>query len=381
MSIIKKAHHRVLALLVLALLDNSFLTMASGTDISLRGANTHTDRAKRILQIGTKGKKGRSNAGAPHQSGARDESPPDQIGEDSLPPPQKSQRPLPTENVEKFTYSVDQAVPLCVRRSYTVFKNHIAVKTYKQDESSGAECLEENRKFRESRISTKQYEKMLQQLRQYIKDCDPDPDCTPCAGAESFRLGLYQDALVAGNPSFTASLDACQQQCGTGGACGDPEAVERIIVAREKVARKRMRRMQFSRKKAKRVGGITFAVAEGSFPCANTINYYVEARSIVMTKTNIGFESGGCDKIDEEMTVSIKQKEFRQLRNLLSKYKIRRCKPNFEAELNGGTADAVGGENYSLVLLSSNAADMFDSSGSDLCGDTASLASRLAEYF
>ena len=390
MPITKMGHHRAQALVLILALSTSLLPMASGVEVFLRGANDDTKRAKRILQMETKRSKRASNAGAPHQSGIRDESPPitdqpsiimAQPPPPPTPPPTASTRFIPTENVEKFTYVIDSSVPSCVKRSYAIFPNHIAVETYKQDASSGKQCLEDNKKVRASRISIEQYQSMLRKLRRYIKECDPDPSCTPCAGAASFKLDLYQDSLIADAPSFAASLDSCPQQCGTGGACGDPQEFERIVIARERAARRQMRRMQFNRRKSKRVEGIEFAVEEGSFPCANATKYSVEARSIVMTKTNIGFEGGGCEKIEEEMTVPITQKEFRQLRNLLSKYKIKRCAPDFEAELRGTVDDSVGGEYYALVLLSANGADLFDSNGSDLCGDTASFAASLTEYF
>eukprot|EP00563_Minutocellus_polymorphus_P019721 CAMPEP_0197721206 /NCGR_PEP_ID=MMETSP1434-20131217/4338_1 /TAXON_ID=265543 /ORGANISM="Minutocellus polymorphus, Strain CCMP3303" /LENGTH=171 /DNA_ID=CAMNT_0043306181 /DNA_START=14 /DNA_END=526 /DNA_ORIENTATION=+ len=170
-------------------------------------------------------------------------------------------------------------------------------------------------------------------------------------------------------PSFSAWTDGCQCQHGQGGICGDGADFAGYLSKIETAERKKANRKKFTRKKVNQVDAIILTMGQGSFPCAERVNYYVENRSIVMKKTNNWFEGAGCQEINEEKTKRINQQQFRRLRKKLNTYKIKRCKPDYFTELLGlGDVDSVGGSYLGLVLLSENGREMLDENGSRLCG-------------
>lgn len=192
-------------------------------------------------------------------------------GEDSL-PPETRYRPISTQAVERLKYVVEKPLkPGCSETTtYTVYRNHISVESTVEDPSTN-ECVPG--KLRETRIKVKQYNQVLKQFRRQIKECDPIEECEQCAGAGMYRVGLYT-SFFGDMPSFSAWTDGCQCQHGQGGICGDGADFAGYLSKIETAERKKANRKKFTRKKVNQVDAIILTMGQGSFPCAERVNYY-----------------------------------------------------------------------------------------------------------
>ena len=309
------------------------------------------------------------------------------VGYGAVPPEEMQYRTIETQAVERLKYVVDApSIQGCHKTTYSVYSNHIAVESDEEDPAT-RECTPG--KLREFRIAPKQYKKVLRQFRREIKECDPSFDCEQCYGAGVYRASLYTSPFDE-KPFVSAWTDSCPCQHGQGGICGDGAEFDGFLSRLEKAAKKKMKRMKFTRNKVNNVASMHLTLRGGSFPCAETTSYTIDSVpfetidsfSIVKTTTNLWFEGANCEEIYEETTIPLSKRQFQGLRRKLITYKIKQCSPNYMSELRGEMEPAGGGRSE-LVLLNNNGKTMLDEytmmgEYGALCGDVESLSTRVS---